>query len=55
MTEGMLVGEGRLIHMGRRTAVVEARVLLPGGRLVAVCTSTLMVLPMSPPVAGTEQ
>ncbi|MBI4081335.1 MAG: PaaI family thioesterase [Candidatus Lambdaproteobacteria bacterium] len=52
--EGRLTGEGRLIHMGRRTAVVEARVLLPDGKLVAHCVSTLMVLPTGAPVAGAD-
>ena len=36
---------GSVLHLGRRSAVAEGRLLLPGGKLAAHATSTLMVFP----------
>jgi len=36
--------EGRVLHLGRRSAVAEGRMTLPDGRLVAHGTATLQIL-----------
>jgi len=43
VSEGTLVALGRLVNLGRRTAVVEADVLTPAGKLAARCLSTVMI------------
>ena len=40
-----VTAEGTVLHLGRRSAVAEGRLLLPDGRLAAHATSTLMVFP----------
>lgn len=37
--------EGTVLHLGKRSAVAEGKLLLPDGRLVAHATSTLMIFP----------
>jgi uncharacterized protein (TIGR00369 family) len=37
--------EGTVLHRGRRSAVAEARLTLPDGRLAAHATATMMILP----------
>jgi uncharacterized protein (TIGR00369 family) len=37
--------EGSVLHRGQRSAVAEAKLLLPGGKLAAHATSTLMIFP----------
>lgn len=41
---GEVRAEGRVTHLGRRTAYAEARLLDGAGKLVASATSTLMIL-----------
>jgi len=36
---------GTVLHLGRRSAVAEGRLELPGGKLAAHATSTLMIFP----------
>jgi len=40
-----VTAEGTVLHLGRRSAVAEGKLLLPDGRLAAHATSTLMVFP----------
>jgi uncharacterized protein (TIGR00369 family) len=40
-----LTCEGTVIHHGKRSAVAEGKLLLPGGKLAAHATSTLMIFP----------
>jgi uncharacterized protein (TIGR00369 family) len=40
-----LVAEGTVLHHGKRSAVAEGKLLLPGGKLAAHATSTLMIFP----------
>lgn len=40
-----LTCEGTVIHLGKRSAVAEGKLLLPGGKLAAHATSTLMIFP----------
>lgn len=44
-TGGTFTSHARLIHLGRRTAVGEAEVFDDGGRLIAKCLSSLLVIP----------
>jgi uncharacterized protein (TIGR00369 family) len=41
----LLVGEGKVIHLGRTTATAEGRVVDEKGRLIAHATTTCMVFP----------
>jgi len=43
-TGGPFTAQARLIHLGRQTAIGEAEVTDPRGRLIAKCLSTVMVL-----------
>jgi len=45
LTEGSprLSCEGTVLHLGRRSAVAEGRLLLPDGKLAAHATATLMI------------
>ena len=40
-----LVGEGKVVHAGRRTATAEGRIVDERGALVAHATTTCLVLP----------
>jgi uncharacterized protein (TIGR00369 family) len=40
-----LRAEGTVLHLGRRSALAEGKLLLPDGRLVAHATATLMIFP----------
>lgn len=44
--------EGSVLHLGRRSALAEARLVDPEGRLVAHATSTLMIFPPEDPHRG---
>lgn len=46
---GHLVCTGKVLHLGRRSALSEARLLDPRGKLVAHATSTLMIFPPEDP------
>ena len=39
------IAQAALLHLGRRTAVGEAEIRDPDGRMIAKCLSSLMVLP----------
>ncbi|HEX2794483.1 MAG TPA: PaaI family thioesterase [Croceicoccus sp.] len=41
---GRIIGEGRVIKLGRTTAVLEARVMVPDGKVVALMTVTAAVI-----------
>lgn len=43
-TTGRVRAEGRVIHAGKRTAVSEARLLDPAGKVLALGTSTCVIL-----------
>ncbi len=43
---GTVRAEGTVVSIGRRVAFVEARLLDRGGRLLATCSSTCLVLPV---------
>ena len=47
-----LTCEGSILHLGRRSAVAEARLTDPEGRLIAHATSTLMVFSPEEPHGG---
>lgn len=47
-----LVCDGQVIHLGRRSAVAEAKLLGPDGKLFAHATSTLMIFPPEEPHRG---
>jgi uncharacterized protein (TIGR00369 family) len=40
-----VTAEGTVLHLGRRSALAEGRLMLPDGRLAAHATSTLMIFP----------
>ena len=40
---------GTVLHLGRRSALAEARLVDPRGKLVAHATSTLMLFPPEDP------
>lgn len=46
---GRVLGEGRVIHLGSRTATAEARVLDAAGRLYAHATTTCMLVAVPGP------
>jgi uncharacterized protein (TIGR00369 family) len=46
---GRLVGTGTVLHLGRRSALSEAKLVDPRGKLVAHATSTLMIFPPDDP------
>lgn len=48
-TGGLFTSVGRLIHLGRRTAVGEAEVTDEQGRLIAKCLASVMVLSRQAP------
>lgn len=45
VTDGELIGTGRVLHSGRRTAIAEGQVHNAEGKLIAHATSTCLVLP----------
>lgn len=44
VTKGTLLAEGKVVHRGTRTTVIEATVLNTEGKLVAVATSTGLIV-----------
>ena len=46
---GRIRAEGRAIHIGRKSAVAEGRVLDAADRLMATCSTTCILIPMSDP------
>ncbi|GAN76795.1 PaaI family thioesterase [Acidisphaera rubrifaciens] len=45
---GVVSGEGRVVHAGRRSAVAEARLTDAGGRLYATASTTCLVFDLPP-------
>lgn len=49
VSEGLIRAEGRVIHLGRRTAVGESLLTNGRGKTVAKCSSSVMILPGDDP------